>query len=409
MKSEWDDGDFEIHFLDVGQGDGTFIICPEGECILVDLGSKKNGDIAGSDAVTFLVDTLNDIQIKRGLSNPTIDLMVLTHGDGDHYNLIPQLLNSFDDDPLDVYLLAIGGPKSDYGDANSEIREFINTQDANDALVDLGDNVRDAANHPRYTYSTDLVQVYILSANYPQKNGGSKNAKSVVLMIVYQGRKIILTGDAEAPTEGEILLHYNAAFLQCDALKLGHHGSKNGTSANWLAALQPKMAFASSDMKWAHPYCEVIKRVSDTGNLWQAMFHWWLCGAGAGVTKNYYNHFSKCGVYSALAFQIQLNQEDMEDDEMEVNDMLIDQADEDPVNDPLPDGLVQGAHYTLFIYPKGPFQAKGDVEVAYAAGNMAGSSGRANAWPQAICDDAAATPAFRSFSDRPMRELVVFQ
>ena len=93
-----------INFLDVGQGDGTVISCPNGELVLIDLGSKKNADIAGVDAVKAMTAIVIASMMVRGSETPILDHLLLTHGDGDHTNLLAEFLTyikAFLNKPLD--------------------------------------------------------------------------------------------------------------------------------------------------------------------------------------------------------------------------------------------------------------------------------------------------------------------
>ena len=61
-------------------------------------------------------------------------------------------------------------------------------------------------------------------------------------------------------------------------LKLGHHGSKKATSAEWVKAVSPKAIFASGDYVWAHPYCEAIDRAIANTKLDPDKKHFYCCG-----------------------------------------------------------------------------------------------------------------------------------
>jgi len=73
----------EIHFINVGQGDSTLIVCPNGHRILVDAGSS-----AGADVPTIQT----YFQSHLGTNTPRLDTLVITHADRDHYNLLDDLL-----------------------------------------------------------------------------------------------------------------------------------------------------------------------------------------------------------------------------------------------------------------------------------------------------------------------------
>lgn len=64
-------GELEVHYIDVGQGDATFIKSPSGETILIDGGNNGKGKVVAN--------------YLKGLGFQTIDYMIATHPDA--YNL----------------------------------------------------------------------------------------------------------------------------------------------------------------------------------------------------------------------------------------------------------------------------------------------------------------------------------
>jgi competence protein ComEC len=288
-----------VEYLDVGQGDGTFVYFPGGDAILIDLGSKKNAEVAAADAVAYLFDTLNAIQAHYHLAAPTLNQLFVTHGDGDHYNQIEALLTRFQTagTPLQVDELVLGGVAQDY---SSRFRRTVIAAAA--AVTYLVDQGHDPDDTPSWTYANGDAELFVLSSNYPRARG-PKNPKSIVLMLVYQGVRSIFMGDAENTVESFILRTYGKAFLQSTSLKLGHHGSQKGSTDAWIKAVLPDAAFASADMKWAHPYCTTIERVKDNTTLWtNRLAHNYLCGRGAGVNKEYEIHTNTpLSVYVNLA------------------------------------------------------------------------------------------------------------
>lgn len=338
-----------VVFLDVGQGDGTLISSPDGELVLIDLGSKKNAEVAGADAIKAVTAIIIASMNHRQSDIPTIDHLLLTHGDGDHYNLITQLggyVQIMTGKPLNIPEVAIGGGKHDY---DKELQDAVLTPaETAGRLTTFANSYHDpmAADGtvtPTWKLAGNTVKLYLLSANYPLRDSGPKNPKSLVVLLAYANaaQNVILTGDAEGVTEAAILGYYatNLAFLQSFALKLGHHGSQAGTSVPWLDAVNQRASFASSDMKWAHPYCETIARVVDTigpgADLYQ---HQWLCGAGAGENKEYRNWNDSNGFYTTMAYMTDSPMQDPEDGKW------------------YSAGFVQGVQYQLSLYDNGTMQ-----------------------------------------------------
>ncbi len=286
----------DIHFLDVGQGDGTFIVFPDNKTtMLVDLGSKKNANIAGGDTVAFIQSELNRIKSKK------IDYLFVTHGDGDHYNLLPSLVDA--SPGLSFGEVWTDGNRSDYpSNVRNKVFSLGNWQSFTKGAYD-------SPNSPSWTIAG--VNVYLLAVNNPAAPGRTRtNSSSIVLMLEYGGGKIILTGDAEDNVEHVILeTNYkdDKAFLSSDVLKLGHHGSKNATLEPWIAAVKPEAIFASADRKWSHPYCEVIARfqkdptkdeLDGNTDLAQLFEHQIVCGTTA--SEDYHNPKLNSAVFTNI-------------------------------------------------------------------------------------------------------------
>lgn len=58
-----------------------------------------------------------------------------------------------------------------------------------------------------------------------------------------------------------------SGIQHADILKVGHHGSKNGTGEELLRQLRPKIAIVSAGKKnrYGHPHRETVRRLNDSG------------------------------------------------------------------------------------------------------------------------------------------------
>lgn len=268
----------ELYFIDVGQGDATFIVTPGGKHILIDGG-------LGRRALGFLA-------WKYRLDQPgppvDIDLLVLTHADEDHIaGLLPIVSHprirvrqiaqggvaSFargaratalgDLDPSGAFLLTrhtslseLDGERLDARFAawrDAVVREgcAYRTVDAAAGALDLGD---------------PAVTLEVLGPRVEQCQGrpalrwfenGSRtiNGHSVVLRLTCGEVATLLPGDLNREG-GEHLLADPAiaARLGAHVLKAPHHGSHEFCPA-LLAAVRPQIAVISSgdDRDHGHP------------------------------------------------------------------------------------------------------------------------------------------------------------
>jgi competence protein ComEC len=88
-----------------------------------------------------------------------------------------------------------------------------------------------------------------------------------VLRLHYGRLNILLPGDAEKQVEREILSENSAEELHSDVLKIGYHGSKNSTTPEFLATVQPLVGIISAgeDNPYGHPSPELLERLENAG------------------------------------------------------------------------------------------------------------------------------------------------
>lgn len=135
-------------------------------------------------------------------------------------------------------------------------KSFINIakkKNINIILVQSGDTIKIDSN----TYFEIL---------FPIKNNmiseNSINNNSIVAKLVYKEISILFTGDIEEKAEKELLKYYNN-FLNCDILKVAHHGSNSSTTEDFLEKVSPKIALigVGENNLYKHPNNEVISRL----------------------------------------------------------------------------------------------------------------------------------------------------
>jgi len=87
-----------------------------------------------------------------------------------------------------------------------------------------------------------------------------------VLRVTFGERTALLTGDAEALEEAELVAHEGGA-LRADLLKTGHHGSRTSTGDALLRAVRPTWATISCGVRnrFGHPHEPVLGRLLEHG------------------------------------------------------------------------------------------------------------------------------------------------
>ena len=103
---------------------------------------------------------------------------------------------------------------------------------------------------------TDSLQISLIAPNSGKYAG--LNSYSIAVKLSYGERSFLITGDAEADSEKEMLEKFD---VKADVLKCGHHGSSTSTSAAFLKAVSPRYAVLScgADNKYGHPHKMCIR------------------------------------------------------------------------------------------------------------------------------------------------------
>ena len=220
-------------FLDVGQGDAALFVSPSGQVLLVDAGPRGSHE------------EIKEAMERAGVSR--IDVVVLTHAHLDHIGGLKKLLESV---PI--------GRVVDSG--------FIHPTKAYQALLEA----LKAKSVPMVTgrrgQSVDLgegVALTLLGPQDPLLRGtrSDPNANSIIARLVHGEVSVLLTGDAEAPTESRLLSE--GGTLASTILKVAHHGSDHATSLSFLDASRPTIGVVScgKDNKYGHPAPGLISRM----------------------------------------------------------------------------------------------------------------------------------------------------
>lgn len=268
-----------VYALPVGQGDCTIIQCPGtvndfegGELVVVDCGSIRGARLSAQDIQGFL-----SSQTKRRIN------IFITHADKDHLNYLPIIFN---DNTFDIRTVVLGGRETDYKRTainNWKQGEWRFINDQRPCIGNCKYNMRFCKLQPN-------IQFDILAANNGNEN--DKNSDSIVMKVSIPYIKqennyntILLPGDMEGPVANRIAAVLGPA-LKSTVYKIAHHGaSSKANSYEWLSAIQPKMAFASSAHpslnQYGHPRCDTIFRLTSLGTIEQADEpHMFSCGTG---------------------------------------------------------------------------------------------------------------------------------
>lgn len=235
-------GTLRVHYVDVGQGDGTIWEMPDGSIVIYDCGPPA-ADAASNPMVRYLRDTLG-----RAPGSP-IAALVASHGHLDHVGGCEEILAEY-------AVATIVEAWYDGADAPESYRRFLAQAEA-EAQAE-GAKVRTLA---ELDVGATLVPgaTLLWPEAFPPGGWESIAEGSLVVRLQHGRTSFCFQGDIEAAQEA-------ALAGRCDVYLVGHHGSRYASSAPWLARMAPTIAVASfGENSYGHPHPEALCRIGQAG------------------------------------------------------------------------------------------------------------------------------------------------
>lgn len=218
----------EFVMVDVGQGDGM-LFTDGASAIIVDTGSEGAA--------------LSDHVRRRGLR---ADKLIITHLHEDHAGDALRLVRMAGID--EVYL------------------PYAAESAADACVLEALDMIRASGAEVRRLKAGDAIDTGIAGLELRVLHPGAQpefedaNDYSLVLRAEYAGRSLLLTGDLTQSGED-----FDA--VECDVLKVAHHGSAGSSSLEFLAKANPKLALisASAHNRYGLPSRMALERLNHIG------------------------------------------------------------------------------------------------------------------------------------------------
>ena len=233
--------DLKINFVDVGQGDSTFIITPKNETILIDGGGSNTGsfDVGENTLLPYILD--------KGYNK--IDLMIISHFDSDH---VGGLLTILEEIKVEKVLIAKQEEQSE------NYKRFLNIVKEKNIPVIVGKR------GDKINIEKDLY-LDILFPESEQIEENMINNNSLVFNMHYNNFSMLFTGDIEEIAEKRIIEITNKSRLKADIIKVPHHGSKTSSTRELLEIVLPKIALigVGKDNLFGHPSSETIDKLDE--------------------------------------------------------------------------------------------------------------------------------------------------
>lgn len=285
VKPEWfrgpmpESGQLVVHYIDVGQGDCIYIAFPDGTDMLIDCGSQGGSSKYQTSALNCL---------KALNPDGKIDRVMATHSDTDHISYLDEVFFEFQ--VGNVYMpnirsnnldksVKIGGREVKVGDLDAGKRNKFTDKDTIDTNPYTEFFIA-ALSEPNCNITLNIGKYEIRGQDYTftfyclsqeewnrrhLNNGEQKNAVSPIGILEYAGRRLVFTGDSNESNEEYYCETY--PYVDCDVLKVAHHGSRTSSSEEFLKHVKCEYAVISvgDGNSYGHPEQEALVRLKANG------------------------------------------------------------------------------------------------------------------------------------------------
>lgn len=233
-RSTLPDGMIRLYFVDVGQGDASLVVTPEGS-VLIDAG------LASSEEMLYHT-------VRKAGNN--LAYLIITHPHDDHLGGAVYILER-----MDVENIVLPRDTSDI----AEYEKFLLAVEEEGAQILYADE--------SLAFTLGEAEFTCLA---PFSDTGDANENSAVIRLEFGRFSALFTGDAGEESEQLQIERYGSrkgGVLDADILKVGHHGSGGSSSEEYLAAVTPYYAVISCGEynPYGHPAPEVLTRLADAG------------------------------------------------------------------------------------------------------------------------------------------------
>jgi competence protein ComEC len=220
-------GQFELMAADIGQGNAVLVRTAT-HALLYDAGPRYSLESDAGHRV--LVPLLQALHTR-------LDRVVLSHRDIDHVGGAPAVL------------------------AMQPQADLLSSIELEHMLQSIRPAQRCAAGQQWDWDGVNFEVLHPAATDYDQD--AKPNAMSCVLRISSGPQTALLVGDIEQPQEAKLVAAH--APIKADVLLVPHHGSKTSSSAEFLDAVQPKIALVQSGYRnrYGHPAPPVRDRYTE--------------------------------------------------------------------------------------------------------------------------------------------------
>lgn len=271
------EGELKVHFVNVGQGDCIYIQFPDGDDMLIDCGNKSTG--YNFQNVKNYLDALNP--------DGKINHLMLTHSDEDHVDNMDEIIYAYEIENIYMPNILADPTNQTLKDRISELDPdkvarfddphtittatyanfFIAALSEKNCNIFINEDRDENTNSIVIAQETFRLTFYCPTEEYYDttnlNSAERKNAVSPIGVLEYNNRRVVLTGDSNEINE-PIFVRRIGGSLDCDVLKVGHHGSETSTTNAFLNAISCEYAVISCNKlgnTFIHPRQATLDRL----------------------------------------------------------------------------------------------------------------------------------------------------
>lgn len=226
-----------VFVADVGQGLGMFLVSPEGRVVVYDAGTRSGGA------------NLRALMRQTGVER--VDLAIMSHAHNDH---LGGFIDIVDDFPTTRFL------DPGFEHTSGVYLRLLNRLEELEIPIFLAE----AGRRIRIDRFTE-AEIIFPSAPFLTGTRSDVNSNSIVILLHFGEHRILLTGDAEEPTERRLLAE--GRLVPVDVLQVAHHGSNHSSTPPFLNAVRPRIAVigVGRGNSYGHPGDATLERLREAG------------------------------------------------------------------------------------------------------------------------------------------------
>ena len=221
LGNEGEDEPLEIRFIEMQQVYGDSIFIKKGNVeILIDSGYEYDGNLVKQIVEQYCPDN-------------RLDMLMLSHSDGDHIDGLEKATSAIDDISLMIDYGGLGASDT----VKNTRKKVVEEGGIYHSAYDCVNGIDGAAD--KYYLTEDFYFEILNTGNYVQKDAASAgNGKSVAVIFYYKNFSFFTAGDLTTASETDLM--ENEVLPEVTLYKAAHHCSNGSNSQELLDTLNPK-------------------------------------------------------------------------------------------------------------------------------------------------------------------------